>query len=584
MATSEMRLPRGTLIRITDGALRGLEGVVEAPEQNMIRTRVEFCGVPLSLALPAHHIEEAPYTTLSLAEMWSQIEDTISMRGFYQRKLYWWAARAPRCPLGDLLKLEALSAEFEPFEREVDAQAEDATRRLRSSFLKAFSKLSPLERGRKWKEEAPLWCGWTTIAQQTIDALERDLLDDKERQDIIARALLRGPAGGISEQELGAEAIASAIEDRLTLARLLWSESKAIRRCALLIRSIEAPPASPPSVDLRDLDDAQTLQIYADELIERGDPLGELIALDHRAESEPKLKPKGDALFLQHQEPLLGPLRYFDDALSLRRTRGFITVARIRPIPSPEEIPASVLTKALLTRPIAALLQELYIAEPDASEEREGRLINPLLEVLGQRPLLSLKTLMLGPHEDLDNLDFDQVSPIGDLSPLGRATPNLERLFVNAAYIEARALCLPKLRALSVLDFGEGADARLSLQAPKLSRLRLMQRQEDLGTLYSFTKDLSCTRLQKLSLVTAWPPSMALKAFACAEPTLVELELALPDADMTDPDELAQALQRFPKLQRLSFLGSALPPAQVQRLARPGLQIIQNAEPPLHEL
>lgn len=582
------RLDRGTHIRITDGALEGLEGVVESYDRNMIRTRVEFCGVPLSLALPNHHVEEAPFLSLSLEEMWSQIEDTISMRGFYQRKLYWWAARAPWCPLGDLLQLEALSVEFEPVERRINADQNRAHRKLRSRFLKTFGELDATERSRLWKEQSAQWCGWTTSAQRAIDELEVDLLSTEERDRIIHRARsVTDASPDLSDAERCREAIASAIEDRLTLARMLWSESKAIRRCALLIRSIDAPVAPTPSVDL---EDAHELQIYADQLIERGSPQGELIALDFQAEQRPQLQSAADRFFQTNQEHLLGPLRFFEDALNLTRRRGFVTGARICSIPSPEEIPASVLTKALLARPIAALLQELLIAEPDPGEDpvAEQRPSehpnNPLLRVLAQCPLPALKTLMLGPHHDLDNLDFDQVNRLGDLSVLTHATPNLEHLFINAAQIEAHELKLPKLRALSLLDFGESPGRSLRIHAPRLQRLRLMMRQDTLQTLLAFVRSLQSESLQKLSLVTAWPPSVSLKAFACAQKSLTTLELAIPDIEFTDFDDFAYALSKFPKLKRLSFLGTPLAPHQHEALIRPGLEIQQDTEPPLSEL
>lgn len=257
------------------------------------------------------------------------------------------------------------------------------------------------------------------------------------------------------------------------------------------VRDLEAAMRADP-------DDADVALVYADALASRGDPRGELIVLQHRAESATgrqlaKLETAIYAHLHAHSEVLLGPLAHADVLLAWRR--GFVRRLALRaPVP----------VKPLLDHPSAGHLTELVL-DPISSADAAEVVALPQIDQLARLELLlddwldcarvidalaarhrpALTTLVFGStaideRADAGSLyaawDDNPIVSIESLRALAAATPGLVELELRGEYLFA-GLEHPRLRQLTLIgdainglpwDYLEG-DVKL----PSLERLEM---------------------------------------------------------------------------------------------------------------
>ncbi len=289
---------------------------------------------------------------------------------------------------------------------------------------------------------------------------------------------------------------------------------------------LEALSEREPGLEARlreDPDDLDSHLIYGDWLQARGDPRGQLIALQHAvatasAGERAQLAARERELRARHVGHLFGPLRSLADALVLRWSLGFVDAAFVgaggmrRALVGPFEVLA-----ALLRLPIAARMSALGLTS--SLLHRHG------LEALlcGSEVVACLRKLELGDHVGAEP----------------RRTPSFSRLWPH----------LRKLRELTI--HGDQPPLR-ALHSPTLEHLELHLR----GLPDSFTERFVAGRLPKLRRLT-----LDFSDPRLIEPGVFADLLALPELDGIDelrlrmPDRLPYPLAAvFAGIPRLSTL------------------------------
>jgi uncharacterized protein (TIGR02996 family) len=210
---------------------------------------------------------------------------------------------------------------------------------------------------------------------------------------------------------------------------------------------------------LVDGDDAAFL-VHADRLIERGDPRGELIQIQHRLEAHPedaRLRDTERALIAAHAEQLLGPLA---------KQRVHWKLGYLERVAFQEADPAVV--DEVMAHECARFLRRLEIS---AGRKAAPRVVLALAK--HARPSLRSMRFLQGFHPVEDHITFgptyqpegdDHEHRLGDA--LWLAYPNLERLELKAFSL-FHSISLPVLVEL-VLPWGVPA---CDLHLPKLERL-----------------------------------------------------------------------------------------------------------------
>ncbi|MEJ7597239.1 MAG: TIGR02996 domain-containing protein [Kofleriaceae bacterium] len=248
---------------------------------------------------------------------------------------------------------------------------------------------------------------------------------------------------------------------------------------AQLLREIAAAPES-----------ATPYLVYADSLLQRADPHGELIVVQHALESAQgleaaMLRRREAALFDAHLEEWLGDLLQYRDWLIVRWTRGFIHGLRVRlrrPGHKPLHHVAAI--RAVLDTPIASLIVDLRIGP-----HQDGVLrTQPLLDELATRWPPALRRLHLSDSWSLD------------LEPLAEA--RLDELVVQASQLTLWRGAAPAIRSLEIQQASFDARALASDQ-PVLERLSLACTEP--GSLDWLTP-ARFPRLQRLALTGARDP------------------------------------------------------------------------------
>ena len=183
-------------------------------------------------------------------------------------------------------------------------------------------------------------------------------------------------------------------------------------------------------------DDDALYAVYGDLLARRGDPRGELIALQLAAQAQTgkaadKLRALATKYLATHAAALLGPLAA--DASALTWRAGFIRRFALPPAPGRSPVPS---IERLLRHPSGRFLVELgaTVDDPAAAEL--------LLRVLAQGAPGSLRDLALVARAELD------------IAALLAAVPRLARLSLTGLALdlgEPGALALPALQRLALV-------------------------------------------------------------------------------------------------------------------------------------
>jgi hypothetical protein len=169
----------------------------------------------------------------------------------------------------------------------------------------------------------------------------------------------------------------------------------------------------PTPLELRDADDA-TWAVFADELLSRGDPRGELIHLQ-LGKREPGLV-KRERELLKNDERLGGP-RQLLASLDATWRRGFLS--RVRS-------PSAVALQVLLKHPSGALLDELVLDNPNIA-------LDELVDAVGASQHKGLRALVI--RSDDSGVRFEREVGLGSVLAL----PALQRLEATVREISVAA-------------------------------------------------------------------------------------------------------------------------------------------------
>ncbi|MBX3250486.1 MAG: TIGR02996 domain-containing protein [Myxococcales bacterium] len=278
---------------------------------------------------------------------------------------------------------------------------------------------------------------------------------------------------------------------------------------------------------LENVDDVAAYLVYADWLSERGDPRGELVAVQARlAETpdDPALKAREAALLATHAKDWLGPLAgQGDKHVAVTWRLGFVDAIRLGPpvdayetseLVSPETI------EAIMRLPHADLVRTLILGSKDYDDYPTSW--DDLVQALAEQ----------GVPRGLSRLSFDcggmwdiSSTELGDLSVLYPRLQRLRELHVHMGAMTFGAMDLPELRSLEVVTGGLTSENVASIRDgrwPKLERLSLCIGETD--------NDYGCTvQLDDVLALLASPGLASVRHLGLANSSLAdEIAAALP--------------------------------------------------------
>ena len=360
---------------------------------------------------------------------------------------------------------------------------------------------------------------------------------------------------------------------------------------------------SDPSLDAQlrvDPGDADVALIYADWLQHHGHPRGKLIAvqaaLRTRAE-DAELRAEEKLLFDAHARELLGPLAALvggedgdDPMIALDRDLGWIRRARI--VGRSDE-PADLVWE-VLRHPSAKFLRSLVIGCV-RSGDQDNSTISATVMHAGPRP--PLRELVIADFDDseIDSIDISR-APIGDLTGLGQAYPELETVILKGTGdVALSRLALPRAKkfALRTSTMTKQTLATiLSASWPALEDLELWFGDVDRGygaecmladVLPLFARPLPALRALRIMnsafsdevvpAIAAWPGAARLE----------ELDFSLGTLSDAGAKLLVAARAAFPHLTRLGVFECALTGAGLSMLYAAGYPVDTRAISPAED-
>ena len=203
---------------------------------------------------------------------------------------------------------------------------------------------------------------------------------------------------------------------------------------------------------IADTENAGAYEVYADWLLERGDPRGELISVQLARETAPM----DEALAARERELLAKHAReWLQDldgnaclGLPIRATwrRGFVDAASIHAYYQSQE--AATTYRAFAALPVAVAVRELEIgAEISHHGSRPGDA--SVLEALRDHPPRALRSLTF------TAFDHDvSWTHVGEIAVAGDAISSIESLTIYTGNIKLGPVQLPHLRSLSLVTGG----------------------------------------------------------------------------------------------------------------------------------
>ncbi len=316
----------------------------------------------------------------------------------------------------------------------------------------------------------------------------------------------------------------------------------------------------------------EQLRVIADDLIERGDSLGELVvvAIEREARDTPELARREDALIAEQQQRFG---QRFDDRLpaTYRWSRGLVdTVA----FDSPEHDGVEALV-AMAAEPAFRLLRRFVLSSACIDDYSEAR---PMLETLiahaSRFPRLVEVSVYEGP--DLGNPWFEGPATIGDASALCTAFPRLEVLELEGVDTAFDRLDLPALRRLSLHHLEiDIVRVLLAARLPALADLELAIRYARGGNIAARIGPLLHKQFPALEALSIALPTDDAIAYLIDELPTCPLarpirRLAFADAKLAERHH-QQLLAHAPglrRLERLELWGRGLSASMQRRLHR----------------
>lgn len=345
------------------------------------------------------------------------------------------------------------------------------------------------------------------------------------------------------------------------------------------IRALEAQIEDDP-------DDLAPYRVYSDWLQSRGDPRGELIAVQAELSRLRELERASAALMREHREHFLGPLAQWQwDAgspITATWELGFI-----------HRLSASLLVDSMSERALADLLGRVL----DHGSARFIRGVHvfcsypaqlaPVLAVLSRgKRSASLRALHLG-ETDLMLARKSELPAIGNVEPILAAYPRLREVVLNGRARLGRVR-LPRANRLVLADCDEGAvTSLLAAEWSHLEVLELALARDDSGTgqlLGALGDVLTPARLPRLRTLhlCGFPPSFSGQVVASdLMEQLASLALTQGSADAQVAEQLYPRAVALGGLEELDLTDNHLGERDLRRLRELPLQLTAPEPSPL---
>jgi len=219
--------------------------------------------------------------------------------------------------------------------------------------------------------------------------------------------------------------------------------------------------------------DADAFYVYADQLLERGDPRGQLMALLALPSSDSRARDGLSALIEQHPDVLAGPLAGRLDRSDATWRHGFLDGLRIAYDFGADDtsFDAAQLLAEVFAHPSSRLLRSLTVGVPTSGEV----VYDDVIDVIASGAPETLSTLFIGDFSYPDETEMSWAK-VGDASSLWLALPNLEDVTFQGAEIALGVLEAPSLRRLALRTGGlkkEPVQAITNGLLPRLEELEL---------------------------------------------------------------------------------------------------------------
>jgi uncharacterized protein (TIGR02996 family) len=386
-------------------------------------------------------------------------------------------------------------------------------------------------------------------------------------------------------QDAGREAVS----EKLEAGRTLRARYEKAARATASSRYADdlagtAPIAENPTLEAeiaREPSNAALYAVYADWLQGRGDPRGELIALQSGGRRSSR---KARRFFAEHARYFCGGLDLeTDDGVvsNVDWEHGFIARARVHTTRDHEDagLDLAKTLRTILALPSTRFLQELEIGCASVHEEGGEQAIIDAFVAGGPRP--SLRTLGFTTNGEEEMLSWTST---GLLSPIWPLVPELRKLVVNAGNLRLGVFELPQLRELEIETCGldtQNVEDLLASSIAKLERLVLgfgsIERDacSPLAAATALLEEPMVPRLRELGLVNT-EQTDELVSIVVRSPLFLQLHtLDLSEGTLTDDGAaaLAKALPDATALRTLSVNECYLSNAGLALLERPGLEV-----------
>lgn len=230
---------------------------------------------------------------------------------------------------------------------------------------------------------------------------------------------------------------------------------------------------------LRDRSDLSAYLVYSDWLIERGDPRGELIAVQAKLRDDPKdanLRATEKALLDKHGAEWLGPLHgKVAEDLALEFQLGFLDKVRIGPPINEYKTGdidlAEALGELMTDVPHTAFIREIVLGSKEDDEYQPSW--QPEIDILTQNGVpAGLERLVFhsGGYWDISS------TSLGNLEPLFPRLGKLRELMIHMGFMTFGQMNLPALRSLEIETGSLTKDEIRSIVSaswPELDRLSI---------------------------------------------------------------------------------------------------------------
>lgn len=302
------------------------------------------------------------------------------------------------------------------------------------------------------------------LVAKLVDAGQIELADGADRDGLV-EAVVVALAELVSDEERSRGwALGSVLEESRAVAEVFVDNDELDGVVEHWIRSVygTAPVISDdrnPEIEaklLADPDD-ELASVYADWLIERGNPLGELFA----CATDPVARKR---LFTKHAAALWGAYAEYEKLLDITWTRlGASAIAVAMQRTSTVELEWGRMIAAVLDRPFAMFCRSLSIGPlPDRAHSQ----LETLLAAIGERPAIR-ELAVLAPTQG------GYLSSNVDVSQLAALFPHLAKLRVESYLLAGAPLRHPTLEELDLYVYSTAALQRALTDAelPNIRRL-----------------------------------------------------------------------------------------------------------------